>query len=546
MPFEKYNDCHNISRFLKQHIYIFILLISLSVYIIVWSEISLDRLYTLNVLWDDLGISIEQLWLPLHNNWGVLEYLYVFFTEGLTLLLSPLIIPGSIQLILIIQTVAIGGVSLPIFGIAVHFTKDKRIALFVSELYLIYFPISGLNWYDFHVEAFFPILFVLGYFLYLRKRERLSLIMFFLSGIVAYPYAVFIFITSIIIFSEHIPEIKRNGLKIIFKNAQFPLALFLISIFLLGGSFLLNGGLAYTQASVHYSGVVNKSYEAGVLTFLYVFLPLSFFPLLSKKWIFTYIPYFVVTVFVGGFGLDIPTAFHYQAPVLIAPFAFLGFIDFISALSKMERCNIVHKKKTLKKLFAKRNQVLVVISVFLTISTAVLFEPYSPVNKYTYDNFNTFGNYVDGNTSAYGYLSDVLSLIPKGNNSVLIQGNLPEIYPRPEPIATFPNSDPVLIAGDLSNLHFSPNLTLNNFKNNSYTISVYSGIPYNEYYYNISIYYALAYTDSPWYYAGPPSMQYFIHMMNESGTYGVVADYHGFLLMEWGYSGPLLLKNYSV
>ena len=36
-------------------------------------------------------------------------------------------------------------------------------------------------------------------------------------------------------------------------------------------------------------------------------------------------------------------------------------------------------------------------------------------------------------------------------------------------------------------------------------------------------------------------MQDFINLMNISGEYGIVANYHGFILLEWHYDGPIKL-----
>ncbi len=513
------------------------------IYVITWSKVTLDRLFTLNVLWADFGISVEQMWLVFHNNWSLLGYLYVFFNNGFTFVLSPLIIPQNFQLLLVIQTVAIGSAALPIYGISRHLTSSKKLSLFVAILYLFYFPISGLNWYDFHNEAFFPVLFLLGYYLYIKDRKLTSLIPFFLSATVRFPYAGFLLLFAIILLFEELIRNFRKGEGLRIKGFSYIGTLFFISLFLLIGSYLLNGNLSYVGAVVHYKNSAEKPLLTGLETFLFVFLPLGLIPFLSKKWALTYTPYFVITVFIGGYGFVLPTAFHYQYTAMIVPFVFLGFIDYIASISNSKNSWIKNRARFVKKNIRFYKKLIVFSVAALTITTGLLFEPYSPINKYNFDNFNNFGNYETGNASNYAYLIDVLAFIPRNNSSVLIQDNLPEVYPRPESVVTFPNSIEMLVAGDTSNLQFSKNLSLNEFKKNSFEVITYSGIPYKQKIYNISIYYALAFTNSPWYYAGPPSMQFFVQEMMESGKYGIVANFHGFILLEWNYKGPVLLKN---
>ena len=513
------------------------------IYVITWSKVTLDRLFTLNVLWADFGISVEQMWLVFHNNWNLLGFLYVFFNNGFTFVLSPLIIAQNFQLLLVIQSIAIGAASLPIYGISRHLTSSKKLSLFVSILYLFYFPISGLNWYDFHNEAFFPVLFLLGYYLYIKDRKLISLIPFFLSATVRFPYAGFLLLLAIILlFEQLISNLrKKNGLRI--KDLSYIGALLSISLFLLIGSYLLNGHFSYVGAVLHYTNSAKNRILIGLETFLFVFLPVGFTPFLSKKWALTYTPYFIITVFIGGYGFVVPTAFHYQYTAMVVPFVFLGFIDFLASISDRRNSWIKKRIRFVKKNLTIYKKVIVVCVAALTIATGLLFEPYSPLNKSNFDNFNNFGNYAAGNTSNYAYLIDVLAFIPRNNSSVLIQDNLPEVYPRPESIVTFPNSIEMLVAGDISNLQFSKNLSLSEFKKNSYEVITYSGIPYKQAIYNVSIDYALAFTNSPWYYAGPPSMQFFVQEMNASGKYGIVVNFHGFILLEWDYKGPVLLKS---
>lgn len=526
-------------KIIKKWRFIILPLIALLTYILVWIEITLLRLDTLNALWADLGIAMERGWLIYNNNWNLSAYLFVFFNSGILFFTFPLTLPQSFQLLLIVQTIAIGSACLPIFGIANYFLKNEAFASIIAVLYLIYFPISGLNWYDFHYQAFFPVLFLTGYYFYLKGHKFSSFLFFFLSSIVRFPYAVFVLFFVFLLFVEKLHP-KEAIFSFPIKELVFPVTLLVLSLLLLTGAYLINGSSAYVAATVGYSSSSGFSdLVAKIETVLYIFLPFGFLPLLSKRWFVAYLPYMALVIYVGGYGKVIPTAFHYQYTAMIAPFVFLGFIDVLSKI-KLNKHN--------KKLFCKLKRwsiphvkLILIAVVGLSLFSATLFEPYSPVNKYTFDNFNNFYNYDPGNPSALKYLDRVLNYIPKNNSSVLTQFNLPEIYPRPPIVSTYPSEIYVLVSGH-SALGQINNLTLSDVKNNTYSISIFVNHSYLTL--DIHIYYALGYTKSPWYYNNyPDSMQNFIQLMNESGKYGTVVNYNGFILLEWGYKGQILLKG---
>lgn len=518
-----------------------IVLLSITIYTIVWSNIVILRLDTLNALWADLGIAMERGWLIYNNNWGLNAYLYVFFNSGILYITFPLTLPHNYELLLIFQTIMIGGTAYPIYKISKKLLHNRFLPVLFAMLYLIYFPVSGINWYDFHYQSLFPILFLSGYYLYLTKQTKLSLVFLTFASMVKFPYAVFSTIFSLTILWEILFK-NREENRIELSKFSYPLALMLMSISLLFGAYFINGNIGYVQATIGYS--VNSSFTADftskIFTIFLVFLPTLFVPLLSKKITAFFLPYFALIIFVGGYGKIYPTAFHYQYTSMIVPFVFLGLIEFFNDVRKL-------KKETFKKLRIKVSyryleRFIVTLIVFMTILTATLFEPYGPLNHQNFDNFGDFNNYVASDNVTVVYLNQVINLIPKDNNSVLTQFNIPEIYPREPVINTFPNEIYMLIAGH-SALSQMNNLTLNNVINNSYNVSVLQNHSYIKT--SISIYYALGDSNSPWYYSNSPSMHEFITLMNESHQYGILANYHGFILLEWHYKGPMLLGKNS-
>lgn len=526
--------------FFTHHRYAFLLILAFLIYTVVWSYIDLFRLDTLNALWADLGLSMERGWLIYNNNWNLLGYLYIFFNSGILFLTFPITFPQSFQLMLVVQTIIIASAAFPLYGIAIHFIENKKYSFLITVMYFIYFPLSGLNWYDFHYQSFFPLFFLLAFYLFLKEHYLFSLLFFFFSSIVRYPYAAFTFLFSVSIIFRSIYYKKHQSS--VSNGLSFPFALLLLSTFLLLGAYVINGGFSYVSSTVGYSGanLTSNSLSLGIETFLYIFLPLGFIPLLSRKWFITYLPYMILVVYIGGYGKVIPTAFHYQYTAMITPFVFLGLIDVFVKVKNL-KIRVIHNTKWLRNLFMHRSKIILITIVLLSIFSATLFEPYGPVNKYNFDNFENFANYSSGNPASLGYLHKVINYIPKDNSSVLTQFNLPEIYPRPQILKTFPNEILTLIAGH-SAMGDMINLTLKNVRNDTYSAIVYSN--HTNMVIHFHIYYALAYTPSPWYTNDYPySMQNFIQLMNQSGKYGIIANYEGFILMEWGYKGPIELNG---
>ena len=135
----------------------FILFTANASYIAYFALISLMRMWSLNANVYDLGVVMEQSWLVFHTNWTLHLFLSDFGYFSGRFLLSPLFVPGSFTLILIAQTVAIAIPSFFVYGIAMKIVKRRLPSLLISLSYLIYFPLAGMNLFDFHYMVFFPL-----------------------------------------------------------------------------------------------------------------------------------------------------------------------------------------------------------------------------------------------------------------------------------------------------------------------------------------------------------------------------------------------------
>ena len=195
-----------------------ILIIGVVLYSILWSFISIEKYDALNASVYDLGFSMQGLWFVTHEIRSPYDFYSLFVSKGLLYLLAPLYYVMSAPLLLILQSVALGIGSLPIYGIASNKLKDNKIALAISIFYLIYFPMAGINWFDFHYQMFFIVLFLFGYYLYIKERYLYSVIVLGISGLVRYPYYIFPMLFSFLILLESTANKIRSHSFVIEKK----------------------------------------------------------------------------------------------------------------------------------------------------------------------------------------------------------------------------------------------------------------------------------------------------------------------------------------
>ena len=147
--------------------YIIFLFIAFTIFVYIWYGVSVYRLYHLYSAVYDLGISAERIWLPIHSSQNVFSIAYnIFYGSIIPYIFSPISMFRSLKALLLLQSVFIWLSVFPLYAVA----RKKKLSPFVSLLISIslffYFPISGLNFFDFHMQAFFPFFFIMGYAFY--------------------------------------------------------------------------------------------------------------------------------------------------------------------------------------------------------------------------------------------------------------------------------------------------------------------------------------------------------------------------------------------
>ena len=483
-------------------------------YSVLWSFISIHKYYALNASVYDLGFSMQSLWFVTHEVKTPYGFYTLFVSKGLLYILAPLYYVMSAPLLLIIQSVALGMGSLALYGIALTKLKVNKIAITISIFYLIYFPMAGINWFDFHYQMFFIVLFLFGYYSYIKEKYVYSLIFFGLSGLVRYPYYIFPLLFSFFILLEDAINKIRYHSFVIEKKFLYMSVLLLFDSFLLISQLVILKGISGLSSDVASNGAVlnGNSIWNGFIIFFYLLFPLLFLPLLSKKWIVFMLPFAALVFTSNSFGYSFPHIFQDQYTAGIIPFIWLAFIDALDEIGrfKLKKVKIRSLVERLKIFNGGKGvtNVLVISVSFLIILSAIAFEPYGPLNKYTNDNFNISGE-LNINESQSMALRHIVSLIPNGNPYVYIQNNLPQ--------AMYGHFSKYILS------LYVPQISSQNIVNNDFPYHYGGDTPID---------YLIGDVNNYNFYTGNPSMLQFTKELFDSGYYYIAGESYGIFLLE--------------
>ncbi|WMT50624.1 MAG: DUF2079 domain-containing protein [Ferroplasma sp.] len=374
--------------------------------------------------------------------------------------------------------------SIPLYFISRRVIDDRKYSVIISLLWLLYFPLSGVQWFDFHFMALFPTLFLAGFAFFVYGKYRESLILMFLAGItdLLAPFILIFLVIILIIKKSKVP--KYYLYSIIFTVAAIIILVFTqYPSYILG---LLNLYSLYANPAILYASLNRK-----ILYFVLAGIPLGLIsftvpeallivPYIGLVFVHNYTPYFQPVL--------------YQYPALIASGMFISFIYGLKRISS-------------GKLKVKIKHIMPAV-VAITVITWLLFTPYGNLitnnnSGIQYANEISMGNYDTHSAITYtledGELNSMIVKIPEGS-SVAIQNNMPQLvqsYNYVLPCNGY-NGSPQYIITD----------------------------PYSVWFYNVGI--------------APNTYTNTLTFVNEklsSGNYGILYEESGMILMERGYAG---------
>lgn len=371
----------------------------------------------------DLGVSSELLYSVLHGGFslGTIAMNKLIYLP-LALLYNVYPVPVFAQYIMI---VFLSGGAFPIYLIAKHLTDSSITGIIFSVLYLIYFPLGGVFWFDFHFMAFFPTFFLFGIHFYLAEKRKASFLMMVLASITDFLAPVIVAFFAIYAVYN---DMKEKGIDP-FRN-RYSISL-LVATFIVFFGALAYFGIGYLDQYTSRS-IVTYVPEPLIAPlyyrlayFVYLLMPLLFLPLFAPDFLIVIIPYFVLAVYNGYYPYV--NTLLYQYPSLTVAAIFVSAILGITRLMKTSRIAI--SRKGVMRFLYVITAFNVVLMLFLTPIGNIVTNGHGSQQITTYlAGMNRNYNAADAitYTSSDGVLWNITRMVPAGS-SVLIQNNMPQL-----------------------------------------------------------------------------------------------------------------------
>jgi uncharacterized membrane protein len=135
-----------------------LLLITVLLYVTVFTYFTFQRHWHFNSAGFDLGIQDQVVWNTAHGRWyqsslEVSNYLGDHFQPLMALLAIPYRIWPSAYILLAFQTIVLALGALPLYRLATRRLNSPLVGLLFATLYLLYPSVGYINRFDFHWEA---------------------------------------------------------------------------------------------------------------------------------------------------------------------------------------------------------------------------------------------------------------------------------------------------------------------------------------------------------------------------------------------------------
>lgn len=391
--------------------------------------------------------------------------------------------------------------SLPLYYIVKKRTGERGASAAIAFSYLIFYPLGGVYWFDFHFMALFPTFILLSF--YFRETGRLKSA--FVSGLLAAitdfmaPLVLIFYGLFIIIENRHSQTDKKseNYLGIAFVAAG--IGIFSLVVAYYGYAYFLSYASGSITVPAPFS--LNSTISYRIHFFFWLFLPVLFLIFLAPEALLLMLPYAAFAL-VNQYTPYVSTM-YYQYPALTAP---LLFYALALGLQRIKSINV----RKLRKITAKISGIAYAV-LAVNIALALLFTPagngflnVSMPSGLEYGLTGQHGGYYTDNLiQVHSYdtnISQIISLIPQGSR-VLIQNNMAQMTSR-------------------------YNWTLPDLMNNSsenlpeYVLAD----PYNRAFY--TTYFTSNYHDN---------MAYYVSNFITGGDYGIYASEDGIVLLKKGF-----------
>jgi len=421
---------------------ILVIVMAIGVYALIFSYFAIMKDFGFRTYAWDLGIFNQALWTTSHNGkffYYTCELLInpsgsffgIHFSPILFLVLPFYMVYPASQTLLAIQSFILALGAVPLYKLVKDVLK-YRVAGFVFVLvYLLYPPLQGVNWFDFHVQCFLPLFFLSAVYFFEKQNWKAYFLFIFLSLMVEEHASLIVMFIGIFGFLQHKTQIISILKAKNFKDAVFfvPVATMVLAVlwyvmtsWVRDYFFPINPSFLYEfKAAANWSIL---GFQDPIMIPLYVFLyparaisaigydflakvgyllillgPLALKPFSSMKHVLPAVPWLFFALFSNYqpyYGI------FNQYPAYVISFI---FIAAVYAISK-EGNNLKVLKKPLATIF------LCSLAAFMLVS------PLSPVVSIVYPEYG-----LSPITEHEEFIHEILTYVP-ANASVMTQSNI--------------------------------------------------------------------------------------------------------------------------
>lgn len=257
------------------------------------------------------------------------NFLGTHFSPILFLILPVYVVYPAPETLLVLQSFVLALGAVPLFKLSMHALKSRVASIIFVFAYLFYPPLHGVNWFDFHVQAFLP-LFFLSSMYFLEKQDWKKYFVFIILALLCEEHAAFIAVfMGLFIALRHRKRLKEALKTKNFKDAVFlsttatvSLAIFwyLMTVWIRNAFFPVNPSfLSVFKASANWSvlgasdpilipfyiilypqrAISALQYDFLIKTgyLLILFGPLAFFSFYKTECLLPTLPWFVYSLF---------------------------------------------------------------------------------------------------------------------------------------------------------------------------------------------------------------------------------------------------------
>jgi uncharacterized membrane protein len=311
----------------------------------------------------DLGMFNQSFWTTLHDErffYSTVELLInpsgsffgTHFSPIILLLLPVYALYPTPQSLLVFQSFVLALGAVPLYKLAKHVGKYRIFALSFVFAYMLYPPLQGINWFDFHVQSFLPLFFFSVLYFFETQNWKPYFLFIFLSLMVEEHATIIVVFVGLFAFLQHrkhlLNELKNKNLKdtlflvsfltiasgvlwyvlaILFHNTFFPTNQTFISTFKAASNWRILGTedpitIPFYVFLHPVNAIAALSYDSPlkVSYLIILFGPLAFLSLSKMRYLLPTLPWFVYALF-SNYQPYYLILFQYPAYVIAFIFA---------------------------------------------------------------------------------------------------------------------------------------------------------------------------------------------------------------------------------